>query len=532
MTDANRLTYAECLARGRSLLGKHDHRGALAVAEALLGDYDASPDTYLFAGEVHFYRGNYFGTEEMAAKCIAEFPDAVAGPILRCRALMAMGKQADARELALEMAERDDVTDERHVDILVTILAGSLAAEAAYRLSKKALERDPYNPAAHRRVALNARLVGRLGEAKDAANVALRFEPHDYEMLGLRSSVATATEAENHIAELESLLAAGCRDDQGAARVAYAAAKECEEVGRYERAFEHLTAGATFKRRSFGVSVDNDFGVFEELARRFDRDALAASADGHRSREPIFILGLPRTGSTLIERILSSHPDVYAAGELMHFDIALMTEVRKLGPLKDRREIVQRCFEIDPEAVGRNYIERTRPYTGHTKHFIDKRPLNFLSLGAISMALPDATVIHVTRSPMDTCYAIYKFLFNEAYPWSYDLEDIAHYYVAYRKLMAHWRSVLPPGYLNDIGYEDVVADLPAAAERLAGLVGLEAHPAMLEFHRNPTAAMTGSAAQVRRQIYSTSVGRWQNYETQLQPVADILTAAGVDPYSA
>jgi len=121
----------------------------------------------------------------------------------------------------------------------------------------------------------------------------------------------------------------------------------------------------------------------------------------------------------------------------------MMAEIRRQGPIADRGELIEKSKAVDPKKVGEGYLERTRPYTGHTPHFIDKRPLNFISLGVIRLALPAATVFHLRRTPMDACYAIYKFLFNETYPWSYDLTEIANFYVGYRRLMDHWRAVMP-----------------------------------------------------------------------------------------
>jgi hypothetical protein len=260
----------------------------------------------------------------------------------------------------------------------------------------------------------------------------------------------------------------------------------------------------------------------------FSADAMGKTAAGFDTKEPVFILGLPRTGSTLVERIISSHSAVYAAGELRHFSGAMMEEIRKLGPVADRADLVRKSLQIDMLEVGRRYIEMTRPATGHTPHFIDKLPLNCIYIGVIHLALPEAKIIHLRRTPLDACYAIYKFLFNQAYSWSYDLDEIAQYYIAYRQLMDHWRSVLP-GRIIDVVYEDVVEDLEGEAERLIAELGLQWEPACLEFHDNEAAAMTGSAVQVRKKIYSSSVGRWRDYDEQLKPLAVALEKAGIDP---
>jgi tetratricopeptide (TPR) repeat protein len=516
------------IADARARLKSGDHKGALAIADRLLDEFDESPDSLLLAGEVHFSRGNFVRAEKLASRCSEKFPDDFSGPVLRCRALLALGRIGEARDLALELSN-EDITAEPHVEILVTVLSGCMEPQAAYVLCRKSLDRDPYNSAAHRRLALTCRMLGKLDDAVKAAEVAIRFEAHDYEMIGLRSVLRTATPDDNHLAELEALLASGCRDAGGASRVCYALAKEYEEIGSYDRAFEYLQAGAGFKRRTFNFDLDGELRTLQLIQQYHNAVILNRPVTGFDSAEPIFILGLPRTGSTLVERILSSHSAVHAAGELLHLNAAMMQEIRKSGPVSSHTDLVRKSLDADPAAIGRNYVERTRPFTGHTRHFIDKRPQNYLSIGIIHRALPNAGIIHVRRTPLDACFAIYKFLFNDAYPWSYDLDDIARYYVAYRRLMDHWKRVLP-GRIIEVCYEDIVSDLEGEARKLVTRLGLEWEPECLSFHDNEAATMTGSAVQVRQAVYSSSVGRWRDYERQLGKVAGILTAAEIDPY--
>lgn len=517
------------LREGMALLNAGKHREALGIARKLITEHEPTPDTLLFCGEVHFSRAEFVDSEQVARQYEQLFPNDFGGPILRCRALMAQGRLGEARDLAMSLADKD-VTADAHIEILTTILSGCMAPDAAYPLCKRAIDLDPYNPAAHRRLALTCRLTGKLDEAAEAAKIALRFDAHDYEMIGLRSSLRTATADDNHIVELETLLAAGCRNQLGAARVAYALGKELEDIGRFGRAFKFLQAGADFKRKTIKYDVQDDVRMMQLLAAACTSAALAESDGGADSNEPIFILGLPRTGSTLLERVLSSHSAIYAAGELNHLSAAMMEAIRQLGPMQSREELIARSLVVDHRTVGERYIERTRPFTGHTRHFIDKLPGNFMMIGTIHLSLPNSKIIHVRRAPIDACYAIYKFLFNEAYAWSYDLEELVSYYVAYHRLMEHWRQVLP-GRMIEIAYEDLVADLEPVARELVGDLRLDWEDACLEFHRNESAAMTGSAAQVRQKVYSSSVGRWKDYEQELQPVVKSLERAGIDPFS-
>ncbi len=516
-------------ADGWRALRAGDHKAALAIADQLIRADAPEAGDFLFAGEVHFTLGNYRGTDNLANQAIQRFPDDVNARILKCRAVMAMGRLGQARETALELASMD-IEDETHIEILVTVLSGLMEAAAAYPLCRQSVERNPGDARRQRRLALTCRLVGRLDEARDAANAAIAANPHDYEMIGLRSAVSTATAEQNHIRELEDLMEAGCRTPLGASRVAYALAKENEELGDHERSFQFLDAGARFKRHTINYKVDRDLEVLGLIEKCFSRDRLQSGAEGFRSAEPIFILGLPRTGSTLLERILSSHDDVYAAGELLHFNSSMIAELERIGAPTDPAGQLTKIFDCDPALIGKGYVGRTRPFTGHTKHFIDKRPLNFLLIGMISLALPDARIIHVRRTPLDACFAIYKFLFNEAYPWSYDLDDVARYYIAYRRLMDHWRKALP-GRIIDVTYENVVEDVEGESRALLDRLDLEWDPAVLKFYENKAAAMTGSAAQVRKKIYSSSVGRWRDYEDQLKYVAFALETAGFDPYT-
>jgi len=515
------------LEQGRMLLKSVQHREALAIADRLLSEFEETPEALLFAGEVHFTRANFVESERLSRQCMMHFPDEFGGPIMRCRALLATGRMGEARNIALSLADKE-ITDDTQIGILVTVLSGCMRPDAAYPLCKRAIELDSYNPEAHRRLALTCRLIGKLDEAVNAAEIVLRFDPHDYEMIGLRSAVSTATKQKNHVAELEKLLAAGCRNALGGARVAYALATECEETGESERSFAYLEAGARFKRQTIKYDIKAELDTFKTVQETFTAEALADADKGFETKEPIFILGLPRTGSTLVERIISSHSAVHSAGELQHFSGAVMEEVRKLGPIADQADLIRKSLQTDPATVGRRYLERTRSFTGHTQYFADKQPVNYVMIGLIHCALPNATIIHLRRTPMDACYAVYKFLFNEAYAWSYDLNEIAQYYVGYRQLMVHWRAVLP-GRIIDIAYEDVVEDLVGEARRLIAHLGLKWEPACLEFHESEAATMTGSAAQVRKKIYSSSVGRWRDYEGQLKPLADALEAEGIDP---
>ena len=235
-----------------------------------------------------------------------------------------------------------------------------------------------------------------------------------------------------------------------------------------------------------------------------------------------FIVGLPRSGSTLLDRILGSHSAVASRGERADFALEL---VRTAGPAANKTDLVHRSTQLDFRLLGQRYCAHL-PTTANARQ-IDKTPANFLYLGLIAAALPQARIVHVRRQPMDACYAMYKTLFRMAYPFSYDLRDLGHYWLAYQRLMAHWRALLPSERYIEIDYEDLVANQEAVTRRLVAHAGLPWEDACLSFERNPQPSLTASAAQVRQPIYNSSVGLWRRYESELAPLAAILRDAGV-----
>ena len=196
------------------------------------------------------------------------------------------------------------------------------------------------------------------------------------------------------------------------------------------------------------------------------------------------------------------------------------------NPNPSRTEMVILSGQLNFKKLGQSYLESTRPLTAHKRHFIDKFPQNSLYVGPIHLALPNASIIFVERHPLDVCYAMYKQLFTEIYQFSYDLEELADYFIAHQKLMEHWQKTLP-GIIHVVRYEDLLADAETSARKMLNHCNLDWQPRCLDFQNNKQVTMTASAAQVRQKMYTTSVGMWRNYETQLEPLINKLDAAGI-----
>ena len=401
--------------------------------------------------------------------------------------------------------------------------------EQAVRFYEKAAILKPDEAKHYYNIACLQRSLGDIEEAERNFDKTISLDPTDYEAYKIRSELRQQTPENNHVEGLERLLKEGIDNKRGKAHICYALAKELEDLGESERSFRYLKTGADTRRSYMQYDVKRDLETIASIRETFTAELFDDSVKGHDNSEAIFILGMPRTGTTLVERILSSHTDVFAAGELTNFAIQMMRLVTKqLGKKKITRDaLVKLSTELDFKKLGEAYINSTRPFTGNTARFIDKLPLNFLYVGLIHLALPNAKIISLKRHPLDTCYAIYKQLFVDAYPFSYDLDDLGQYYVAYRQLMDHWNAVLP-GVVFTVDYEKLVNDVETESRKLISFCDLDWQPHCLKFHENKDASTTASTVQVRQPVYQSSVGKWRGYSEQLQPVADILAHAGIN----
>jgi tetratricopeptide (TPR) repeat protein len=445
----------------------------------------------------------------------------------RVKCLFEAGSITAARTAAAELGSRNFGDPMLHGELgtLLHQLGDQAAALAQY---DRALQLDPRYAGSHFNRAAVLRYLGDAAGAEAAFDAAIALNPDEYEAYNGRAQVRTQTRERNHVEELRRAIAR-TRGSSGLVQLHYALAKELEDLGDRDAAFESLAAGAGLKRRQMRYRVETDLQILSRIRAVFGPELFGNRVEGFESPDPIFIVGLPRTGTTLVERILASHPSVFAAGELNHFSLALIPAVQQAagGRRLSRLEFVEASARVDFRRLGETYTAATRPLRDARPRFIDKLPFNFLYAGLIHLALPQAKVVNVQRHPMDTCFAMFKQLFRDAYPYSYDLDELGQYYVAYEKLMRHWSAVMP-GVIHTIRYEALVADFEAEARRLLDYCGLPWHDRCLRYHENPDASTTASALQVRQPVYASSVGRWRHFERQLAPLRRRLEDAGID----
>ena len=438
-----------------------------------------------------------------------------------------LNRTAELGEL-LKYLQSREIKNVRQNSIMGLLLTQMEMREEAIGYYRNSAEIEPGQSQHFYNIAVLQRALGQLDEAEKHLDKAIRLNPADYEAYKVRAELRTQTSERNHVKAMEKLLKRGISDPRGKVNVCFGLAKELEDLDESERSFHYLKIGADTRRSYMQYDPQTDLQTMSVIADTYAEDVFNKQIEGHSSEEPIFIIGMPRTGTTLVERILASHSEVYAAGELSNFTAKLMDQAKVLAGFQkvSKQKLVQLTTSMDFRKLGREYIESTRPLTGHTKRFIDKLPLNYLYAGLIHLALPQAKIINLKRHPVDTCYAIYKQLFIDGYPFSYNLEELGHYFLAYHQLMEHWNRVMP-GVIHTVNYEELVKDVEGESRCLLNYCGLAWQEGCLRFYENSQASSTASAAQVRQPVYQSSVAKWTRYEEQLAPLIRLLREAEI-----
>jgi tetratricopeptide (TPR) repeat protein len=445
--------------------------------------------------------------------------------INRAQCLLALGRTAEACEAA-DAAQSNAGSDPMLFDAIGSLFTHANEQARALAAYERAVNLAPQNSHFIFNRATVRRFVGQLAEAEGDYDRVIALEPGDFEAQLNRSELRTQSTDRNHVAELENLVARGIADWRGEVQIRYALAKEYEDLKDYAKSFGHLQLGAALRRRHMRYDAAVDVATVEWISEAYG--AVGAASEGACGEAPIFIVGLPRSGTTLVDRILGSHAAILSAGELNDFALSIVDAVRRDrgGAPLPRRELVARSAELDFAALGRDYLARVRRTQPTGRRFTDKMPLNYLYCGLIRRALPNAKIVHVTRQPMAACYSMYKTLFKDGYPFSYDLGEISRYYIAYRRLMDHWQATMP-GEIYSLSYEALVADQRGETRKLLEYCGLEWQDACVEFHLNPSPTTTASATQVRRRMYDSSVAQWRHYASELVDLSRSLRAAGI-----
>ncbi len=422
-------------------------------------------------------------------------------------------------ERALDSPPLDAAT----LDTLGVVLSRANEHERACALYERAVALAPGAAAFRHNLAKSLICLGRVEQAESEIEACLELAPRSWDVHLTLTQLRRQTAANNHLQRLQALLAEAS-ELPAQVHLHMALFKEHEDLADYPRAFEHLTRAKVAGQSLRGASTQRDEDLFTALLQ-----APLKPAPGFASDEPIFVIGMPRSGTTLVERILSSHPQVHSAGELQNFPVAFkQVSGRHDRPLFDP-QIIDRVADMDWQRLGELYLASTRPATGSTPRFVDKLPHNFLYAGFIANALPNAKIICLRRDPMDTCLSNFRQLFaldSRIHDYSFNLLDTGRYYTQFDRLMAHWQRLFP-GRILEVQYETLVQAQEAGTRRLLEFCGLPWDDACLRFEDNPAPIATASAVQVRQPIYHSSIGRWRRYAGQVIELRKLLLASGI-----
>jgi tetratricopeptide (TPR) repeat protein len=519
-------TAAGLRSEGRAALARGDLSHVREIAAKLLKAPGGAAESHFLNGIAEAEAGRISAAIPLVAKAAALEPSAEYHAQL-ARLLIHARRDGEAREAAAR-AEALGPADALTFDTIGCVYTRLGAHEASLAPFRQAVASEPGNVAFLYNLAAACGFTGRVDEAAAHYAAILAAEPANGRAHYALSILTRQTAAANHVATLEAALAVAAAPDDRL-RIEYALAKEHEDLGDAPAAFEHLSRANAQRRLEIGYDFAQDAAIFDALEALFG-DPAALRGAGAADAAPIFVIGMPRTGTTLVDRILSSHPAVASAGELQAMPLAVKALTGTPGRHVIDVATIAASGALDPAAIGAAYLARAAAHrpAGATR-FVDKLPANMLYAGHIARALPSATIVCLRRNAMDTVWSNYKNLFaagSAYYFYSYDLMDSARYYARFDRLMSLWRRLFP-GRILELDYEALVAEQEQETRRLIAHCGLPWDAACLTPQDNAAAVATPSAAQVRRPVNADAVARWRRHAAALEPVRAWFEAQGI-----
>ena len=453
-----------------------------------------------------------------ALKLRPEYAEAYAG-VARARR---EEQQLDQAEGAARMAITIDPEMAEAWSVLGSVHTAQGLNDAARKAFDRALELDAENMSAKMGIG-NLLLEG--GQLKEAEGIFRAATEQCKDRLGALFSLVQSKKirpGDEELAQLEEEAAKiATLPESKAIYLNFALGKAYDDLGEADKAFPHFIEGCALKRKRLNYNADAKDRSFARVREIFSADFIKAhQGQGHASGVPVFVLGMPRSGTTLTEQIIASHPDAHGAGEI--FDLLDVCGSRA----KDRElPFPENILSLAPaqfQDMGRRYVAGLQARNPAAKKITDKMPINFLHIGLIHLILPNAKIVHVSRHPLDTCISCFTRLFAHNQDCTYDLKELGRFYKAYSDTIKHWRKVLPKGAFYDVRYEELVEDTETQSRRLIEYCGLPWSEACLEPHKHERSIKTASVTQVRQPVYKTSVARWKKYEKFLGPLIEGL----------
>ncbi len=365
---------------------------------------------------------------------------------------------------------------------------------------------------------LQLQFNGRMDDAEKELEACLRLGPTFGRASLTLARMRKQTVESNHLEYIRSQLQTVPKGSQDHASFEFAQFKELQDLGDLDNAFAALQRANRIMYASSRHDVAREAAIFDALIERVDEDFVNQS-DGFEMSGPvpIFIVGLPRSGTTLLDRVLDNHSRIISTGERSDMPRQLRWVADRHGQEIVDEELLDRLPELDYAELGQRYLEQTQWRAQGFPYYLDKLPPNYMLVGLIRRALPQAPILHMVRDPMDVCFSNYKAMFGSSYAYSYDTDALVSHYAQYRRLMSHWHTIMP-GAVLDVPYADLVTDPETSIRRIASHCGFEHEPGCAQMKRNKTAVDTLSSAQVRQPIHARSLGEWRRYADHLSPL--------------
>jgi tetratricopeptide (TPR) repeat protein len=511
------------LQAGFDALAKDDWQRAGELCSAVLAEAPGMPRAHFLAARIALHRADR-ATALRALETTVRLNDRHAAAWANLAWIYATEGRLRRADASLRNAALTDRGGAATRDLIGRVfrLVGNL--EASLEWHRKAVEADAGHVPFLVNYANACIYTGDVDAALGDLEKCVELEPSNAQVHWLLARTRRS-QSTSHIRSMQGLLETE-RDARDIAYLNYAIGKEFEDLDRPGEAFAAWSRGAAARRQTVLWDEQADIELFDTLSETYTPEWLATRQGDCFDATPIFILGMPRTGSTLLDRMLDAHPAVSSAGELRHFGFAVRGITEHHEPRQFTAALLRKAATADASAIGHAYIESVAPLKGDAAHIIDKLPSNFFYLPVILAALPNARILHVRRNAADTCLAIFKQLFADAYLYSYDLGELARHYVRYHRLMNTWRESFPERFV-DVDYESLVSDTEDTLRPVLQYIGLSWNPDCLDYFKRAAHSSTASAVQVQEAPHRRSIGRWKQHEQALQPVLEILAAAGI-----
>lgn len=515
------------LKKARNCLAQKQYREAHALCMQALQADPKNGEAYFLLGVLTADHNNFAKALELFDQAARTGHNKAETHAQAARCLLALSRRDEAVQ-RIERAIESKPETAFTLDTIGVVLSRAGLHERAVAFYEAASRKAPDDAGYAYNLGAALQFMGDFDGARDAFDRAITNDPASAKARVARVSITTQTQTDNELAELEKAwVSRNEADVDGTLQLAHALAKTHEDLDRPAEAMDWLSMGKAEKLKTVPDRRSEDTACFEAAANL--AGSLRISAE-RRADGPVFITGMPRTGTTLVDRILSSHPQITSAGELSEFSVCLKRATGTPGAHVLDPATLKAAASIPLEPVGHDYLARVKNTLGIDGRFTDKMPLNVFFVPAILAAIPGAQVICLRRHPADTVLSNYRQLFATAfsyYAYAYDLEWTADYVVKFNKLISEFEAELPRERFTIVDYEGLVADTEGETRRLLDHCGLTFDPACLSFHESAAPVATASATQVRQPIYTSSMGRWKRYRPAMDPALEILNGAGL-----